>query len=59
MWVLSPDETGDARKVDTWKVAVSPREIGIARKMVVPRTKSNNCILNYNCMTPGLSANYQ
>ena len=34
MWVFSPGETPDARKV-----GVSPGETGCARKIGVPRTK--------------------
>ena len=50
MWVLSPGETRDARKVDARKVGVSPVEITIARKTVIPRMNSNDCILDYNCI---------
>ena len=51
MWVLSPGETGDARKVDARKVGVSPGEIAIARKMVVPRTRLLLCaLLDYDCI---------
>ena len=45
------------RKVDARKVGVPPGEIVIVRKMTVPRTKSIDCILDYNCIKPGLSAN--
>ena len=38
------------RKVDARKVGVSPGEITIARKTVVPRTKSIDCVLDYNCI---------
>ena len=38
------------RKVDARKVGVSPGEIAIAQKMVIPRMKSNDCILDYNCI---------
>ena len=50
MWVISPGVTRDARKVGARKVGASPGEIAIARKTVVPRTKSNDCVLDYNCI---------
>ena len=39
-----------ARNLGAQKVGVSPGEITIARKTVVPRTNSNEYILDYNCI---------
>ena len=50
MWVLPPGETRDARKVNARKVGVSPGEIVRARKTIVSRTKSINCLLDNNCI---------
>ena len=50
MWVLSPGETRVARKAGARKVGVSPGEITIAGKTVVPRTNITCCILDFNCI---------
>ena len=55
MWVFSPGETPDARKV-----GVSPGETGLAGKTVVPRTRGISvCIIGLLLHKLGLSANSQ